>query len=122
MNLDSIKDSRDDCDNHSSSQVSYAIRLSFEWGGGILWADDAASRDRFDVGAIEDQLPLSPSLRQQLDQLSLWHDTALDWDDPAGPSPWTAEESAQFEVAAQAALQALRLELGPNYSVRYQPL
>ncbi|ABB58138.1 hypothetical protein [Synechococcus elongatus] len=107
---------------NNSSPKPLALRLSFEWGGGILWADDAASRDRFDVGAIEDQLPLSQSLRQQLDQLSLWHDTALDWDDPAGPSPWTAEESAQFEVAAQAALQALRLELGPSYSVRYHPL
>lgn len=94
----------------------------FEWGGGVLWADNAASRDRFDVGPIEDQLPLSLALRQQLESLSIWHDTALDWDDPAGPSPWTAAELARFEAAVQVALQSLALELGSAYVIRYQPL
>lgn len=94
----------------------------FEWGGGVLWADNAASRDRFEVGPIEDQLPLSPELRQQLESLSVWHDTALDWDNPSGPSPWTPEERSQFEIAAQTALQSLAVELGAAYAIRYQPL
>jgi hypothetical protein len=40
----------------------------------------------FAMGDIEDRLPLSAESRPRLEELSVWHDTALDWDDPAGPS------------------------------------
>jgi hypothetical protein len=100
----------------------YAIRLMFEWRCGSLWAGNDASRDAFDVGPIEDRLPLSPETRARLDELVVWHDTSLDWDDPAGPSPWPPGEDARFDAAAAEILQRIRAELGPDFTVEYTPL
>lgn len=62
----------------------YHVRLMFEWRGGSLGCGNDAARDAFGVGHIEDELPLSDATRQRLEELSVWHDTALDWDDPGG--------------------------------------
>lgn len=101
---------------------TYRIRLMFEWGGGCLWCGNDAARDAFDVGAIEDRLPLSPGLRQRLDELSEWHDTSLDRDDPAGPGPWTPDEDARFDREAAGVLERVRAELGPGFKVEYPRL
>jgi hypothetical protein len=100
----------------------YVVRLMFEWRGGTLWCGNDAALDAFDVGHIEDRLPLSPETREHLERLSVWHDTALDWDDPAGPSPWDADEEARFEAAAAEVLERVRAELGPEFEVVYRPL
>lgn len=100
----------------------YRIRLMFEWGGGCLWCGNDAARDAFDVSDIEDRLPLSDETRRRLGELSVWHDTALDWDDPAGPSPWTADEDARFDRAAAEVLERIRAELGPEFEVEYTRL
>jgi hypothetical protein len=89
----------------------------FEWGGGCLWGGNDAAYDAFDVGPIEDELPLSNATRQRLEELSVWHDTALDWDDPAGPGLWTPEEYDKFHQAAVEILDTIRSELGPDFRV-----
>lgn len=100
----------------------YVLRLMFEWRGGTLWCGNEAALRAFDVGNVEDQLPLSKETMQRLEELSTWHDTSLDWDDPAGPSPWTPEEYARFELAAQEVLQTVRAELGPDFEVVYREM
>lgn len=90
------------------------LKLMFEWGGGALWADDG--------GPVEEELPLSPALRDRLEELGAWHDTALDWDYPPNPSPWPPEEFAKFETSALEVLDALQRELGDGYEVVYVPL
>jgi hypothetical protein len=100
----------------------YRIRLMFEWGGGCLWCGNAAARDAFGVGDIEDCLPLSAGTRRRLEELSVWHDTALNWDDPAGPSPWTPDDDARFDAAATEILERIRAELGPDFQVIYTRL
>ena len=100
----------------------YRIRLMFEWGGGCLWCDNNAARAAFDVGPIEDRLPLSHQTRRRLATLSEWHDQALNWDYPPDPGPWTSEEYAHFEQAAQAILVEIRSELGSSFEVIYTPL
>ncbi|HEX8395530.1 MAG TPA: hypothetical protein VF665_24475 [Longimicrobium sp.] len=102
--------------------AKYRLRLMFEWGGGCLWCGNDAARDVFDVGPVEHRLPLSAATLARLDGLSRWHDGALDRDDPAGPSPWSAEERERFRRAALDALAAVRRELGPDFSVEYQHL
>jgi hypothetical protein len=100
----------------------YEVRLMFEWGGGCLWCGSDAALEAFDVGPIEDRLPLSDQTRRRLEELSVWHDTALDWDDPAGPSPWGPDEDARFDRAAAEVLERVRAELGPDFAVAYRPL
>ena len=97
----------------------YRVRLMFEWGGGCLWAGNDAAREAFDVGSIEDVLPLSAQTLQRLEELSVWHDTALDWDNPGGPGPWAPDEYARFDRAAGEVLEAVRAELGPEFQVDY---
>lgn len=101
-------------------QPRYHLKLMFEWRGGCLWAGNDAALKAFDVGEIEDRLPLTDETRQRLEELSVWHDTALDWDDPGGPSPWTAEEYERFVRAAREVLERVRAELGPEFSVEYR--
>lgn len=100
----------------------YKLKLMFEWGGGCLWCDDDATRDAFDAGSIDERLPLSPRMLARLDELSRWHDGALDWIDPAGPSPWSPEEEARFRAAAEDALAAVRAELGADFLVEFRHL
>jgi hypothetical protein len=97
----------------------YVLRLMFEWGGGTLWCGNDAALAAFDVDYVEDKLPLSDELRDRLEELSRWHDTSLDWNDPAGPGPWSAEENERFEQAASDVLERLRAHLGPDFRVEY---
>jgi hypothetical protein len=100
----------------------YRLRLEFEWGGGCLWCDSYAARERFDVGPVEEQLPLPKELLARLDELSRWHDQALDWSDPPAPSPWSQEESNAFDSAAQIVLGQLRSALGDEFVITYERL
>jgi hypothetical protein len=103
-------------------KARYAVRLMFEWGGGTLWCGNDAARAAFDVGNIEDVLPLSPGTRQRLMELSAWHDGALNREYPPDPSPWSAEERERFESAAAELLAVVRSELGPEFEVVYVAL
>lgn len=95
------------------------LKLMFEWRGGTLWPDDEATRRRYDVGPIEDRLGLPPELLARLDAMTEWHDTALDWDDPGGPSPWDDAEFARFQEAAEAMRAEVERVLGPGFRVRF---
>jgi hypothetical protein len=68
------------------------VRLMVEWGGGCLWCGNDSALDTFGVGPIEHQLPLTSGIRRRLEELSAWHDTALNREYPPDPSPWTPEE------------------------------
>jgi len=98
------------------------LKLMFEWGGGCLWCADDACLERLDVGSVEDVLPLSDETRKRLDDLTAWHDESLDWAYPPDPGPWTDEEYARFEAAAQEMLARLQAELGDAYEIVYKPL
>lgn len=106
----------------ASPPARYELKLMFEWGGGCLWGVNHAAFRAFDVGSIEDVLPLSDDARARLEELSVWHDTSLDWDDPAGPGPWTPGEYEDFEQAAVELLERIRAELGPEFQVWYRRL
>ena len=98
----------------------YKIKLLFEWGGGYLWCDNEEARNAFDVGQIEEVLPISSDLKNELEKLSEEHNGALDWDNPGGPSPWTRWQFQEFEEKAIKALEKVRKELGGEYEVRYK--
>jgi hypothetical protein len=99
--------------------MTHELRLWFEWGTGCVWGEDAAAWEAFGFGSIEDRLPLSEGLKARLAEMCRWHDTALDWEYPPDPSPWSREEFDAFEDAVHEVLPRLREELGPDFSVRY---
>ena len=100
----------------------YSIGLMFVWGGGCLWCRNDAARAAFDVGPVEDVLPISDKVRERLNELSEWHDTELNWDYPPDPGPWSQEEYERFDTAALELLSSIQEELGPEYEVTYKRL
>lgn len=89
------------------------IKLFFEWGGGVLWCANDAAHQRFDVGPIEDKLSLSDEIRQRLHGMAVWHDTALDWNNPPGPSPWSKAEDVRFAEQLTSLLRTSDGNSGP---------
>lgn len=94
----------------------------FEWGGGAIWCTDQFSYEEFGVGSIEENLPLSSSTLERLKEMQVWHDTALNWADPMGPSPWTDEHFTEFEEAVAAIKIKIEEELGSKFEIEYVPL
>ena len=94
----------------------------FEWGGGTLWCANDAARNVYDVGAVEEELPLSREVLRELQRLTELHDTALDWNYPPDPSPWSQEQFDLFDSEALSILERIRAELGPAYEVQYDVL
>lgn len=100
----------------------FRIRLMFEWGGGALWCGNDAALARFSVGSIEEKLLLSPTTLERLGEMTRWHDTALNWDYPPDPGPWTVADYKKFDDAAEALLGAIQQELGAGFEVIYERL
>lgn len=93
-------------------------RFFFDAGSGtLLWA---AHEDQAEWGyAIDlDRLPVTRGLRARLAELVARYDTSLDWDDPAGPGPWSDAENRQFNADVHRVLASLRVELGPAWDIR----
>ena len=102
--------------------MTFRLRLMFEWGGGCLWCMDDATRQTFGVGPIENRLPLSAKLNARLEAHSSLHDSALNWDDPAAPSPWMPAQFADFDRAVEILMADLQAELGGRFVIEYAPL
>ncbi|MEP1536499.1 MAG: hypothetical protein ABJQ34_06945 [Paracoccaceae bacterium] len=102
--------------------ATYEVRLMFEWGGGCLWGMNEAAKALYGYAEIERVLPISLNIKNKLDELSELHDKALNWGDPAGPSPWGKSDFDLFEIEALSVLNTLQTELGDSFSVWYRPL
>ena len=59
--------------HHPIQTLVFRIRLMFEWGGGSLWYGNKAALKQFDVGPIEEILPLSKLALGRLSELSQCH-------------------------------------------------
>lgn len=85
-----------------------------------LWPDDMDSPYGYPCELA--RLPITPALRAELARLSERYQSSIDWDYPPDPSPWSDEELQLFKRQAQAALEALRRELGTGWVVRDESL
>lgn len=96
----------------------YRARFFFDAGSGtVLWSANDEARDRFDYPIELDRLPVSSGLRAELVRLVEEYDTSLDWDDPAGPSPWSAERCDRFTKAVRSARARLQVELREDWEI-----
>ena len=96
----------------------YVLRFFFDYGGVCLWAANDAARQRFGYPVELADLPVPDDLRVALRAACELFDTSLDWDDPAGPSPWSREQYEAFEKQTNQLLTRLRAALGSDFEIR----
>jgi hypothetical protein len=91
-------------------------RFFFDAGsGGVLWLTDTQDQEVWGNPARLEALPISATLRDELDRLIERYDTSLNWDYPPDPGPWREPECLAFNTAVRRALDRLRLELGDGW-------
>ncbi len=96
----------------------YVLNYWFEWRGPCLWGGNRKADEKFGYAINIDSLPLSPQTKERVKEMIRWHDTALDWDNPGGDSPWTDEENERFEKAETELYEDLKKELGDEFEIR----
>ena len=85
------------------------LKFMFEYGGICLWDNN---------GVVEnDEIPISDSLKQELDDICEEFENVVNWSDPHLPSPWTRKECADFFDRAEIVLQKLKAELEGKYEI-----
>lgn len=107
------------------------LRFFFDYGaGGCLWAGDAATRDRLDVGPVDaasfdlegrvsrpSGVVLSETAQDLRDQLDFEHSGYLNPLYPLDPSLWTQALCDRFNANVDRLLALLRRELGEEYDI-----
>ncbi|WP_445402517.1 hypothetical protein ACSMX9_13205 [Streptomyces sp. LE64] len=102
--------------------MSHQLRFFFSYGVDTpLWPDGADGRADLDSphGYPCDPavLPVTEATAHALTHLADRYQSSLDWDDPGGPSPWTTDRWRSFQQESDAALHALRTDLGAGWTV-----
>ncbi|MEU5265905.1 hypothetical protein [Amycolatopsis sp. NPDC021455] len=77
----------------------------------MLWTLDEGPADL-------DRLPITPSLRAELDDLAMQYDESMNGDYPPDPGPWREARCERFNTDVRAALARLRAELEPGWAIR----
>jgi hypothetical protein len=85
--------------------------------GGVLWTTTLQDWDTWGHPVELDILPISRTLRKDLERLATRFDTSLNWDYPPHPGPWREAECRQFNQAVHQALDRLRTGLGPAWQI-----
>ena len=96
---------------------TYKLRFFFEWGGYCLWSANDEARNKYGYPIEPSKLPLSKETLEKIKNMESWYQTALDWNDPGGPSPWTREENEKFGREAKTLLEKIISELGEDYEI-----
>ncbi|MEV7441183.1 hypothetical protein AB0O22_08530 [Streptomyces sp. NPDC091204] len=101
--------------------MPHHLRFFFEYGVDTpLWpgpSDVPALDSPYGYPCAPEKLPVTAVAGGELTRLAELYQSSLDWDDPAGPSPWTREQQESFRCEADAALETLRRELGDGWTV-----
>jgi hypothetical protein len=83
-----------------------------------LWSANDPARERFGYPVELSELPIPDDLRHDLRLAGERFETSVDWDNPAGPSPWSKEDSEQFTELTDRLLDQLRVALGPSFEIQ----
>jgi len=100
--------------------MKYQLRFFFDYGSGVcIWAGNEHAQKKFESYPIESNiLPISKTLKNELDCLIVEYDSSLNWDDPSNPSPWTKEQKNDFSSRADIIYVKLENELGSKYELK----
>ncbi|WP_119292838.1 hypothetical protein [Streptomyces sp. YIM 130001] len=67
-----------------------------------------------------DRLPITAATRAELTRLADRYQSSLDEEYPPGPSRWPMDERELFQRQSDAAVEALRRELGSGWTIEYR--
>ena len=98
----------------------YVLRFFDDYGSGWLWAGNDAAFAAFDVGLVDDKLPLSPATRAESAALSDLHAATLNMADPMSPLPLSAAFCTDFNTRTRALFAAMQADLGPGFALRFE--
>ena len=98
----------------------YLLRFFDDYGSGWLWAGNDAAFAAFDVGPLDDRLPLSAATQAEADALSVLHASTLNMADPLSPLPLSPAFCNDFNVRAVELWQAMQADLGPDFTLRFE--
>lgn len=99
--------------------MKYVIKFFFEWGTDCcLWSGNEAAAQRYGIGAgAYEHISISDELKLTLMQLADEYQTALNWEYPPDPSPWSQTQKEDFMKRAEAAFERLTKELGDEHEI-----
>jgi hypothetical protein len=104
-------------DERPVGSARFRARFFHDWTSGWLWADNVVTRRAFGYDIDHHGIGLSRPLSDELDRLAVWHDASPNTTNPDWPSLWRQPECDDFNRAVYAALDRLRAELGPSWSI-----
>ena len=96
----------------------FRIRFFFDAGSGTcFWTANEVTREKYSYPVEPDALPIDENLRREAIYLCAWRDTSIDWENPAGGSPWSQKEWELFGSKAQSFLNRVQIQLGSQYNI-----
>jgi len=96
----------------------YEMQYMYDWGSGTcLWPENETTIKEYGYPVDVESLPLTKELQSALLHLIVWHDEALNWDNPTGDLLWAEEEKDEFINEAMQAYERLCLELEDDYLI-----
>jgi hypothetical protein len=95
----------------------FLLKYWFEHGGICLWSVNQNAKERFGYAIINEELPISKVLVNELYTLEDEYHSYLNWDDPPAASPWTAKQKKDFINRATNVYHKLLFELDDEFEI-----
>lgn len=97
----------------------YTLKFMPDWGAGksCLWSMDDVTAKKYGWLINLNDLPISEQLQKKIASLAEEYQSALNWDSPLDPSPWTNTQKEEFRNKTNEIYIELVKELGPDYNV-----
>lgn len=120
--------------NSQNIKPTYILRFFFDYkAGGCLWSGNDAAYEKYGVGPLdatiynlkgkishEPKIKLPDVVKQNVLELDDLYSESLNWDDPAGNSPWSEEEWDDFYKRARSLHEEISKTLGDDFEVIYE--
>ena len=97
--------------------AKYVLRFSTEYGATCLWPENEAAIDKYSMPIQYDEISISQSLKSSLERFDERVMDTIDWDNPGGKSPLSAEEHHSIYVEVQRLLRLITDELGEEFEI-----
>ncbi len=96
---------------------TYRIRFWFEHGGICLWGMNEATKEKYGYAIENNELPLSETLIEVLNDLEIQYSKSLNWESPLDMAPWTKADREKFREGTNVAYSLLVEALGSDFEV-----